>query len=67
MNDWKYQEVLDNLNKRIELEALICEREGVIAENEYRKSLGQEPAYILGSFLELADRMRELVEEGPNG
>lgn len=51
-------------NRRIELEALITEREGMWAENEARRFLGQSPAYGDGHFMELASRMRAAGKEG---
>jgi uncharacterized Zn finger protein (UPF0148 family) len=50
-------------NSRIELEALICEREGYIAENRYREATGDSPAYGAEHFLELAERIRALQQE----
>jgi len=48
-----------------ELEALITEREGYVAENEHRARLGLAPAYGEDYFLELADRMRLLSQSQP--
>ncbi len=48
---------------RIELEALITEREGMIAENAYAAVVGHTPTYGDKAFHELADKIRELYEE----
>lgn len=54
------------MNKtRIALEALITEKEGMIAENDYDRIIGRTPAYERKSFNQLADRMRKLGEEMP--
>ena len=50
-----------NDNTRIELEALITEREGMVAENQRRMSFNDAQAYSEGAFFELADKMRVLV------
>lgn len=47
---------------RIELEALITEREGYIAENIHRQLSGNSVAYGADAFNDLADRMRALKE-----
>ena len=52
-----------NLKIRIELEALITEREGMKAENQFRVGCGEGVAYDEAPFIELADRMRELRGE----
>ena len=49
-----------NDNIRIELEALITEREGMVTENRIRESLGQAMAWDESMFIELADKMRAL-------
>lgn len=51
------------MEKRIELEALITEREGMIAENKVRESLGHSLAYPYDCFSVLASQMRELKEK----
>lgn len=51
------------MEKRIELEALITEREGMIAENKVRESLGHSLAYTYDCFSVLASQMRELKEK----
>lgn len=53
------------MNKRILLEALITEREGMIAENTQRVHLGQSMAYGDGDFTILARKMRALIEDAP--
>ena len=49
-------------NKMVELEALITEREGMIAENKQREILGQSMAYNDQIFMELAERIRQLED-----
>lgn len=44
----------------IELQALITEREGMIAENQQREHLGNSMAYDDDSFLTIANKMRKL-------
>jgi hypothetical protein len=51
------------MNKRIELEALITEREGMLAENTHRLDCGHSIAYGDEHFQTLADKMRKLEEE----
>lgn len=53
------------MNKRILLEALITEREGMTAENRQRKHLGQSMAYGDEDFDALAEKMRALIEDVP--
>jgi len=50
------------INKRILLEALITQREGMIAENTQRSHLGDSIAYVAEDFDALADKMRALAE-----
>jgi hypothetical protein len=45
---------------RIRLEALISEREALIAENVYREYCGDSPAYGENEFVENAKAIREL-------
>ena len=47
-------------SKRIELEALITEREAYIAGNKLREVVGESPMYGPEDFFELADRIRRL-------
>ena len=54
-----------NLKTRIELEALITEREGQIAENKYREILNEVVAYTEEDFSYIAARMRQLLQERP--
>jgi len=49
------------MNIKIELESLITEREGMLAENTFRSNLGQGIAYGDKAFQELADRIRALA------
>lgn len=54
-------------NARIELEALITEREGMIAENMGRESRGEAMAYCDNDFQRVADDMRALAGEMDDG
>jgi hypothetical protein len=45
----------------IELQALITEREGMVAENTYRSHVRGDIAYAEDSFLVLADKIRKLA------
>ena len=47
--------------KRCELEALITEREGMLAENQHRLHCGNSIAYAYDVFAAHADRMRALA------
>ena len=47
---------------RCELEALITEREGMIALNKQREAIGASMAYDEASFCVLADRFRDLAK-----
>ena len=49
-----------NNNTRIELEAFIAEREGMIAENRHREQCGNSIAYGADEFQALADKIKEL-------
>lgn len=51
---------------RIELEALITEREGMVAENQQRAHCDQSMAYGAEYFDDLASRIRLLAEKDPN-
>ena len=44
----------------IELQALVTEREGMVAYNQYRGLRGETVAYPDEAFLELAERIRAL-------
>ena len=52
----------DNKKIDIKLEALITEREAMIAENNQREILGQSMAYVDHDFRELAGRILELLK-----
>jgi hypothetical protein len=47
----------------IELQALITEREGMVAENAQRQRLGESMAYQEDSFLVLAEQIRNLAKQ----
>ena len=49
--------------QRIELEALITEREGMIADNKAREHGGWCQAYTDSAFFELAEKMRALLNK----
>jgi hypothetical protein len=51
-----------NDNTRIELEALVTERKGMQAENEYWIAKGELLKFRLEDFQELAERIRALHE-----
>ena len=53
----------------IELQALITEREGMVAYNQYRCLRGETVAYPDEAFLELAEQIRALkpIEPPANG
>ncbi len=50
------------LEMRLELEEIISEREGMIAENMQRQSIDQSIAYHYDSFYENALRLRAIRE-----
>ena len=50
-------------NRELELQALITEREGMIAENKQREILGDSVAYSYSQFAYIADCIRALKEE----
>ena len=52
-------------NSEIELQALICEREGMVAENLFREQVSNGAAYCEDSFLILAEKMRALKRSEP--
>jgi hypothetical protein len=54
------------MKKRIELEALITEREGMLAENTHRLDCGHSIAYTDEHFQTLADKIRKLGEDEPS-
>ena len=49
------------LEIRIELEKLITKREGYVAENAIRKTLGQSPAYDKEAFANISTEMGLLL------
>ena len=53
-------------NIEIEFQALLCEQNGMLAENEYRSHFGQGVAYTDADFGKLANQIRALktVEPG---
>ncbi len=51
---------MDNFEFNCELQALICEREGMIAENKQRETLGQLVPYSEYNFSLLEDKFLEL-------
>jgi len=51
------------MDKRILLEALITEREGMVAENTQRVTRGESLAFVMDHFESLADRMRVLAND----
>jgi len=53
---------MEDLHTKIEIEALIAEREGMSAENKQREHLGQSLAYDEGAFQDLAEKMRSLLQ-----
>ena len=53
------------METKIELEALITEREGMLAENTHRLTRGEIIAYTDDQFFELAEKMRGLKEKTP--
>jgi hypothetical protein len=55
-----YITVRDSL---IEMQALITEREAMMAENQYRQQAGYGAAYVSGDFYSVAEKMRALKSE----
>lgn len=56
---------MKDLKIEIELQALITEREGMVASNKFREDSCQALAYGEGAFDELADKIRALAEQIP--
>jgi hypothetical protein len=56
---------MSDLNRRIELEALITERGGMIALNTKRVGRGESIAYDDDAFLEVAKKMMSLMDQEP--
>ena len=52
-------------NIEIEFQALLCEQNGMLAENEYRSHLGQGVVYADPDFGKLADQIRALKTVEP--
>ena len=54
-------------NGFVELQALMTERDGMTAENQYRQQAGYGPAYVSDDFYKVAEKMRALksVEAKP--
>lgn len=50
-------------NNAIEFQALITERNGMIADNSYCKGVGESPAFRSGDFFAIAEKMRALKEK----
>lgn len=53
---------MNDLNKRIELEALITEREGMVAENQRCEILEMAPTHREFNFRQLGEKIRALKE-----
>jgi hypothetical protein len=51
------------MDRKIELEALVTEREGMIAENTFRVSCGNSIAYGADSFTVIADKLHALAQQ----
>ena len=51
------------LEIKIEVEELICEREGMIAENLQRQHIGYSLVYTEGAFYEVMGRLKNLREQ----
>jgi hypothetical protein len=51
------------LNIRTQMEAIICRREGMIAENKQREHRGESMAYTGDSFAQLDIELMGLNEE----
>jgi hypothetical protein len=61
MDEWH------TLNIRLQMEILITEREGMIAENQCREHLGQTTAYTMDNFQILNEQFTKLWEYLKNG
>ena len=53
---------MSEIDKKIKLESLITEREGMLIDNHIRERQGYAPAWDGPCFNELADEMRKLIE-----
>ena len=58
-----YNNEAEVLRDQIQLQALITEREGMIAENMRRERHQEAMAYDDLSFVQLAEKMRALLED----
>ena len=58
---------MDEIDKRIKLEALISEREAMIAANKERENQGYALAYAEEHFQYNANNMRELLRGQSHG
>jgi hypothetical protein len=50
-------------NRFLEANALITERDGMVAENRFWRERGEEPHYTIEHFREIAAKMRALKTE----
>lgn len=57
-----YEPLSPELRTRIELEALITEREGMIAKNKYREFNHEIQRYSESDFMVIADKIRGLLK-----
>lgn len=53
----------ENLRVKILLCALVCEQDGMTADNEYQKAKGEYPNYNALHFGYIKDQMIELLEQ----
>ena len=53
---------MDNLDIRLQMEEIICEREGMIAENKWREMQSESLAYGENNFVSLSVRLAILRE-----
>lgn len=61
--DGEYRKKRTPTDRRILLEALITEREGMLAENTQRVTRGESLAFVFDHFDAFADKMRALIED----
>ena len=57
---------MDELDKRIKLEALITQREAMLADNLQRERQGYAAAWDGPVFFELSEAMEALIKEEPS-
>ncbi len=50
----------EEINILIQIEAIVCRREGMVAENKWREHLGQSVAYTEDNFFGLANELEGL-------